>query len=455
MPRKLLLINPAQHRKPNLVTMFRLPPASLAYLAASAPLDWDVIVLDENIDPLTFDEADLVGITACSCNAPRGYEISQEYRRKGTKTVMGGVHASLMFEEAIQFFDSVVIGEAESVWHDLLHDFERNDLKKFYRGERTSLENQVKPRKGIYSPKYRLPSVETARGCPYDCEFCAVTTYHGRTYRQRPIKDVLEQIESIDDKYLFFLDDNILGYGQKAEERAIQLFRGMVDRGLKKKWGCAVSIDFANNPEVLKWAQKAGCSAVFIGFESINEESLQGMRKVGNLRVGVQNYKEVIKKLHDLGIGVLGSFILGNDGDRKDVFERTTKFILDSRIDATLISILCPFPGTRLYNRLKQEGRLLRTNYPEDWKYYDCIEVIFKPKHMTPKELAEGVAQMYRDTTSTLASLKRAFTSAILTKNLLGSVLAYLWNHRSGTLWLKNYEKGIVMYNESLCDKER
>jgi radical SAM superfamily enzyme YgiQ (UPF0313 family) len=445
MAKKLLLINPAQHIKPNLVTLLRLPPASLAYLAALTPLDWDIKVLDENIEPLTFEDADLVGITACSCNAPRGYEISREYRRKGTKTVMGGVHVSMMFEEAVQFVDSVMIGEAESAWHNLIHDFEKGDLKKCYRGELASLENQVKPRTDIYSPKYRLPSVETSRGCPHDCEFCAVTTFHGRTYRQRPVEDVLAQLESLNSKFLFFMDDNILGYGQKAEERAIQLFRGMIDRGLKKRWGCAVSIDFANNPEVLKYAQKAGCMGVFIGFESINEESLQGMHKVRNLRVGVQNYKEVIKRIHGHGIGVLGSFVLGNDGDRKDVFERTTEFILDSKIDATLFAILCPFPGTRLYNRLKQEGRLLRTNYPDDWKYHDCIEVVFKPKHMTPEELSEGVAQMYRATTSRLTSLKKAFTSAILTKNLLGSAFAYFWHRGSGTLWLKKYESEIVM----------
>ena len=445
MAKKLLLVNPAQRIVPNLVTLFRLPPASLAWLASSAPLDWDIKVIDENIEPLTFEDADLLGITACTCNAPRGYEISQEYRRRGTKTVMGGVHASMMFEEAMQFVDSVVIGEAESDWGDLIHDFERNDLKRCYNGKPTSLENPVKLKKGVYSSKYRLPSVETSRGCPHDCEFCSVTTFHGRTYRQRPVEDVLDQLESLNSKFLFFLDDNILGYGQKAEERAIQLFRGMIDRGLKKKWGCAVGIDFASNPEVLKYAQKAGCSAVFIGFESINEESLQGMHKLRNLRVGVQNYKEVIKKLHGHGIGVLGSFVLGSDGDRKDVFERTSEFILNSKMDATLFAILCPFPGTRLYKRLKQEGRLLLTNYPDDWKYYDCVEVVFKPKHMEPEELTEGVAQMYKATTSRLTSLKRCFTSAIQTKNLLGSFLAYFWHRGSGTLWLKKYESEIVM----------
>ncbi|MBE0480586.1 MAG: B12-binding domain-containing radical SAM protein [Dehalococcoidia bacterium] len=440
MTRKLLLVNPAQYIKPNLVTVMRLPPASLAYLAALTPSDWDVKVIDENIEPLIFEDADLVGITSCTCNAPRGYEIAREYVRKGTKTVMGGVHASFMSEEAAQFVDAVVIGEAESIWRGLLADFERNDLKKSYRGERTNLETQIRLRPDVCSRKYRLPSVETSRGCPSDCEFCSVTSFHGRTYRQKPVEDVLDQLESLKSKYFFFMDDNILGFGKQAEERAIRLFQGMIDRGLKKKWGCAVGIDFANNPEVLKYARKAGCSAVFMGFESINEESLEGMHKVRNLRLGVKNYEVLIKKLHDHGIGVMGSFVLGNDGDRKDVFERTAKFVLDSKIDATLFAILCPFPGTRLYNRLMQEGRLLRTNYPHDWKYHDCVEVVFKPKHMSPDELTDGVAQIYSALSSRLTSFRRAFTSAIQTKNLVGSGIAYLWNRGSGRLWLKKYK---------------
>jgi radical SAM superfamily enzyme YgiQ (UPF0313 family) len=452
--KKLLLINPAQQIKPNLATVLKLPTASLACLAALTPPDWHIQVIDENIEPVTYEDADLVGITACSCNAPRGYEISHEYRSKGTKTVMGGVHATLMFEEATQFVDSVVLGEAESVWLDVLRDFERTDLKKCYRGERTSLENQVKPRRDLYSPKHRVHSVETSRGCPNDCEFCSVTTFHGGMHRQRPVEDVLDEFESLSSKYFFFSDDNLLGYGQKAEERAMQLFRGMTDRGLKKRWGCYAGIDFANNPEVLRYAKKAGCLGVFIGFESISEESLQGMHKVRNLRVGVQNYKEVVKKIHSHGMGVLGSFVMGSDGDRKDVFEKTTEFVLESNIDVTQFTILNPLPGTRLYERLKQEGRLLRTNYPDDWKYYDFIHVVFEPKHMTPEELAQGVAQMYKSTASVFTSLKRAFTSAFQTKNLLGSAIAYLGNHGAGTNWLKRYEKEAVMQNESLYDRE-
>jgi len=445
MAKKLLLINPAIYHgtKLNLASVLRLQPASLAYLASLTPSDWDIKVIDENIESFTFKDADLVGITSFTCNAPRAYEISEQYRRKGIKTVMGGVHASMLCDEAIQFVDSVVIGEAESVWGNVIHDFESNELKRFYRGEHTSLENLVRPRRDRYSDRYLIDAlVETARGCPMDCEFCSVTTFHGRTYRQRPVEEVLDELEAIDGKNIFFVDDNILGYGEKAEKRAIQLFQGMIKRGLNKRWACQVGIDFANNPDVLKYAKKSGCLGVFIGFESLSEESLQGMHKVRNLQVGVRNYKGIIKNTHDYGIGIAGAFVFGSDGDTKDVFQRTTEFILDSKIDAAQLSILTPLPGTRLYTRLEQEGRLLRTNYPDDWKYYDFLEVVFKPTHMTPDELKEGVTQIYKQTTSRLTSLKRACNSLIQTKslNLYGAGTAYLWNRGYGSLWMRKYE---------------
>jgi len=448
MAKKLLLINPAQYTKYITDTKLKLSrlrafaPTGLAYVASLTPSDWYIKIIDETVEPLTFEDADLVGITAMTPTAPRAYQISQQYRRKGIKTVMGGVHASILPDEAVQYADSVLIGEAESVWRDVIHDFERNELKRFYRGERTSLENLVRPRSDLYSDKQRFIGwVQSARGCPNDCDFCSVTAFNGRRYRQRPVEDVLDELEALKSKYVFFSDDNILGYGEKAEERAIQLFQGMVERGLNKRWASQVGIDFASNPEVLKYAQKAGCIGVFIGFESLNEEALQAVHKVRNLKVGVGNYKEIIERIRDHGIGVVGAFLFGSDGDRKDVFQRTAEFILDSKIDATQLTILTPLPGTRLYNRLEQDGRLLRTNYPDDWKHYDFFEAVFRPKHMTPDELMEGATQMFEHTTSRVTSLKRAFNTLIQTKNLPATAIAYLVNRGLGPFWvMRNYE---------------
>lgn len=443
MNKKLLLINPVEKADMNIsgVPVLSLPPLSLAYIAALTPSDWDIKVIDENIEALSNEDGDLVGLTAMTSNARRAYEIAALYREKGTKTVMGGIHASILYDEAIRFVDSVVIGEAESVWQRLIHDFKSNRLKRFYIGERTSLEKLVKARRGLYSDRYKIKnSVQTARGCPMDCEFCSVTTFNGGKYRQRPVEEVLDELESISSRLIYFVDDNILGYGEKAEQRAIQLFRSMKERGLNKRWAAQVGIDFANNPEVLKYAQKAGCSAVFIGFESLNEEVLQGMHKVRNLKAYVSNYKKIVKRIHDYGIAVIGAFIFGNDGDRNDIFPRTTEFLLDSKMDAQQLTILTPLPGTRLYKKLAQEGRLFRTNYPDDWKYYDFTEAVFEPKHMSPDELKEGVAEIYKHTTLRATSLKRAFHSLLNTKNLYATIISYLFNRGYGSICMRKYK---------------
>ncbi len=438
MKKKLLLINPSQSKKPNLANLITIPSSSLGYLAALTSPDWDIKIMDENIEELTFEEADLVAITTYTCNAPRAYEVSEIYRQKGIKTVIGGVHVSMLPDEAAQYVDTVVIGEAESVWGTVLKDFEKNEMKKRYTSELISLENQVHPRTDLYSKKYKLLTVETSRGCPNNCEFCTVGLFNGNKYRQRPVEDVLDELEKLPRKFFMFSDNNILGHGKKAEERAIRLFKGMIDRGIKKRWGCYVGIDFANNPDVLKYAKKAGCTSVFIGFESLNEESLKEIQKTRNLKIGVNHYKDVIQKIHDYGIGlIIGSFVLGHDNDSIDIFKRTTDFILESKLDASQISILNPFPGTRLYKRLEKEGRLLYTNYPHDWKYLDFTKVLYKPKNMTPDQLREGVAQVYKDTSSRLISLKRAFNSFAESKDLLAAIISYLGNRSSGELWRK------------------
>ena len=444
MTRKLLLINPVDKTNMNIseVSVLRFPPLSLAYVAALTPSDWDVKIIDENIEPFAFEYADLVGLTAMTSNAPRAYQIAVSCREKGIKTVMGGIHASILYDEAMQFVDSVVIGEAESVWQSLIHDFENNKMKRLYEGEHTSLQKLVEARRDLYSPQYKIKSpVQTARGCPMNCDFCSVTIFNGGKYRQRPVEDVLDELERVGSRLVYFVDDNILGYGEEAEQRAIRLFKGMKERGLNKRWASQVGIDFANNVQVLKYAQEAGCSAVFIGFESLNEEVLQDMHKIRNLRARVSNYKEIVKRIHGYGIGVIGAFTFGSDGDKNDIFSRTTQFLLDSKMDAQQLTILTPLPGTRLYRRLAEEGRLLYTHYPEDWKYYDFTEAVFEPRHMTPDELKEGVAEIYKHTALRATSLKRALRSLLDTRNLYATMISYVFNRGYGSICMRKYEK--------------
>jgi radical SAM superfamily enzyme YgiQ (UPF0313 family) len=228
---------------------------------------------------------------------------------------------------------------------------------------------------------------------------------------------------------IFFCDDNILGFGKNADDRAIQLFKGIIDRGLRIKWYSATTINFIENPEVLKYAKKSGCFNLFIGFESLDETSLRDMGKFPNLRAGAQNYQEIIKRFHDHGIGIIGGFIVGLDNDTKDVFPRVTEFILSSKIEAAHVSILNPLPGTSIFQRLAKENRLLYTNFPQDWERYDNLgNVLYQPRLMTPDELQEGFMQVYKTTTGKVKNVTRALGTFRRTKSFWATGGAYIWN---------------------------
>ncbi len=448
MSKKLVIVNPVQqveHQEfwnESAVSVMRYPPTNLALLAALTPEDWDVRIVDETLETLPLDEADVVGITSMTPTATRAYDISAQFKQRGAATIIGGIHASMLPDEAIQHADCVVIGEAESVWPDVLHDFDRGELKQFYRGEHTTLDNLPIPRRDLLTHKYALDlaSIETARGCPNDCEFCSVTAFNGRRFRPRPVEDVLDELGTIASKNVFFTDNTIMGYGKKGEERAIQLFKGMVECGMKKRWFSQVGIDIAYSEEVLKWAKRSGCSGLAIGFESVNEDALRAMNKVRNLKVGVERYKEGVKRIHHYGIAIAGAFILGSDGDTKDVFDKTSEFVLDAGVDASQFTVLTPLPGTRLFDNLRRDGRLLRTDFPSDWTHYDFTEVVYKPRHMTADELMEGLTRMYRDTGSRAMSIRRAIKTLLDSRSLIGTGIAYAWNRESAKLWMEKYD---------------
>ncbi|MCK4808303.1 MAG: B12-binding domain-containing radical SAM protein [Candidatus Aenigmarchaeota archaeon] len=450
MSKRLLFINPRPKTDVNLgtdVSFMNIPPMSFGYLAACTPSDWEIKVIDENLKRYNGEDADLVCFTSVTNNAPRVYELAFMFKEKGITTIMGGIHASMMPDEASRFVDTVVVGEGEKVWPKIISDFEKNRLKSYYKGEKASLDKLPIPRRDIYSKKYKnrglIQTVQTARGCPMDCDFCSVTVFNGGLYRQRPVDDVLDELETLNSKFVFFIDDNILGYGKAAEKRAIDLFKGIIDRGLNIKWGSQASINFVNNDEVLKYASESGCFGMFCGFESLNEESLKGMHKVRNLKEGVSKFKEDIRKFQDSGIGVLGSFIFGNDSDKKDIFKKTSDFIFDSGLDGSQLSILTPFPGTKLYQRLKDENRLTHTDYPNDWVYYDVGHLLFKPKSMTSEELLHGTYDVYKETTSISSSFRRGLVSLMRTKNIYTSATSYLCNRGYGSLFIKKLEKQI------------
>jgi radical SAM superfamily enzyme YgiQ (UPF0313 family) len=376
--KKLLLINPVGQRSGSLLSKFStFQPLSLAYTAAVTPSHWDIKIVDENIDKFKFEEADLIGITAFTSSINRAYEIARMYREKKIKVIMGGIHISMLPDEALQYADAVVIGEVEGIWNKVIEDFENNSLLPRYIGPRIDLsQTKIIPRHDLLHPDYFWNSVQTSRGCPCNCNFCSVSKYLGREYRQRKAKDVLNELEKIKGKYITFIDDNMVGYSPESKNRAIELFEGMIGLGLRKKWWMQTSMNVADDEHLLKLAAQAGCMYVFIGFETIDKKTLQEMKKGVNLKIGVNNYKGVVDRFHKYGIGVLGSFVIGNDHESPECYKELADFLVTSGIDIVQINILTPLPGTDLMEQMQQEGRLIYQDFPKDWYKYRFSYVV-------------------------------------------------------------------------------
>jgi radical SAM superfamily enzyme YgiQ (UPF0313 family) len=392
MKKKLILINPVGQKSGFVLSRFSIfPPLGLAYIAALTPSSWDVEIIDENIEEFEFKEADLVGITSFTSNINRAYELAKIYKSKGVKVLIGGIHASLLPDEAERHADAIVIGEAEHIWKTVIDDFENNTLKKRYKGSVVDCKNfHILPRRDLLSPEYFWGTIQTSRGCPFNCDFCSVTQYLGGEYRRKNVNDILDELETIDNEFVFFLDDNLIGHGEKSEREAIEVFKGMLKRNIKKKWWMQTSINTGENEEVLRYASKSGCLFALVGIETIREENLKDMKKGINLKVGVENYKKIIDKFHKYGIGVLGTFIIGNENESKEYYEELTEFIIKSGVDAVQISILTPLPGTNLYDRLESQNRLVYNHYPEDWDKYRFSYLVHRATGITEEDVYGG-----------------------------------------------------------------
>ena len=403
---KLLLILPKNERsywggvsKSGKAGFVRL---NLPTIAALTPTDWDVEILDARVKPVDYDaKADLVGITGFTAEMPGAYEIADNFRKKGVKVVMGGIHVSALPDEALQHADAVVIGEAELVWHKLLLDFKRGELKQKYKADKLcDMENMVIPRRNLlnremYSGFYTL---QATRGCPFNCDYCAVTAFFGQEFRTRPIDEVIEEIKGFGSKKFFFMDDNIVGRPKYAKE----LFQKLIP--LKVIWGSQASITMAKDPELLNLYARSGGRYAFIGFESLSQKSLENLHKGWN---SAKDYKEAIKKIHDVGINIIGSFVFGLDEDDSSVFKTTFDFIMETNMDAAQFHILTPLPGTVTYSLLEKEGRII----DRDWARYHTGEVVFQPKGMTVEELQNGYYWIFRNTYTYKNILKRSLRS--------------------------------------------
>jgi radical SAM superfamily enzyme YgiQ (UPF0313 family) len=428
MKRKLVLVNPVNPVRTGLTVNegSRFPPIGLGIVAALTPDHWDVELVDENWEPFVYCQADLVGITAFTASANRAYEIAAIYRQRGVPVVMGGIHASMCREETLRFVDAIVVGEAEMVWPQVIADVEAGQLQRVYQGGWMAPEGSPWPRRDLFHPEYRFASVQTSRGCPMDCEFCSVTAFNGRRYRRRPPEEVLAELETIPQKMLFFVDDNIIGYGERSREQALALFRGMVERKLDKWWFCQASLNVADDEEVLNWAGRAGCKMVFLGLEAEEVDALAEVNKQLNLHRGVESYEEAFRRIHRAGIAVLGAFIFGLDGDTPEKLRRRTEYMIGNGVDVMQTTYLTPLPGTRLFDRLQQEGRLLYTEFPKDWDRYDMTEVVHRPGSMEPADLAQGVHRSNRRMYCRSVLLRKALRTLWATRDT--TAMMFAWN---------------------------
>ncbi len=401
---KLLLIQPSHLLNGGQVYRPRwpwLPGLTMPTIAALTPPDVEVTIFDEYVQEIDFDApVDLVGLTAVITQSTRAYQIADEFRRRGVSVVMGGHHASALPEEALQHCDAVVIGEAEGIWPTVIEDAKRGKLEPLYRSNGyPSLEGLPRPRLSLLPlRRYRIPffPVQTTRGCPFHCNFCAVTSFFGGAYRFRPVEEVVEEVKAIGSRNIFFVDDNIAANPSHAKK----LFQALIP--LRLRWASQANVTIANDPELLALAVKSGCISLFIGLESLSEANLKQVGKTFNRPA---EYPEAIRRIQKAGIHIMASFIFGLDDDDETVFERTVHFLEENRLPLASFFAYVPLPGTRAAQRMEEEGRIIE----RDWAKYDDAHALFLPRRMSPQTLEEGLWWAYRRFYSLPSLLRRTF----------------------------------------------
>ena len=379
MSPRLLLIYPATH-KLGWAKYFQLPSLSLQQVAALVPPHWELTLVDESQDAIPSGRNfDLVGITAMTHQATRAYEIADQFRAEGIPVIMGGMHPTVMPDEALAHADAVVIGEAEPVMTRLLDDFICGRLEKVYRAPIPQEDRLVVPwsRREILSGKRYLTTqtVQASRGCPYDCAFCTVTQYFGNRFRYRDTADILAELSSFPRKFVIFLDDNLLGDPVKARP----LLEGMAEMGIR--WGSQTSLRFAEDRELLNLVVRSGCIGLFVGVESIT-----GPFSLLAKSSGQSPQADLMKRVTDAGLILETSLVFGFDDHDQSIFEKTLRFVEESSLSVPTFNLLTPYPGTKLFGQYEQEGRLLH----REWSRYNHSEVVFRPKLMSPEQLYRG-----------------------------------------------------------------
>ncbi len=391
---KIALISPAgaMHRYNGLFHKgLHYAPITLALLAALVPkeLNAEVVIYDETAEAIPLDnDADVIAITCITGTSSRCYKFADYFRSTGKTVIIGGVHPSLMPEETAKHADAVIIGLGEKTFPQVLLDIKNGCLKQFYRDEGcTDISKRPLPRKDLLKKKkyITLNTVEAVRGCNHTCTFCAYPAAFGKRVITRPIEDVIAEIKSFKGKEVIFPDVNLIADTKYAKE----LFTALIP--LKKWWMGLTTTAIGHNDELLNIFQKSGCKGLLIGFESVNQETQQGINKGVN---HVEEYTSLMEKLHRKGIMVMGCFAFGADEDGPDVFKRTVDLCIKAKIDLPRFSVITPFPNTEFYRELEAQGRIIE----RDFAMYDVEHCVYKPKQMTKQELENGIAWAWKET---------------------------------------------------------
>lgn len=383
----------------------RMEPLELAVIAGLTEKDVEVKIIDERIEDIYFDqEADLIAITVEVFTARRSYQIAEEFRKRGKKVILGGIHVSLIPEEASQYADAVFIGDAEGLWQQVVKDLKNGKLQKKYISKPGIQKKGVFPRRDLFHANKYLPIslIQFGRGCLNACRYCAVCAYFNKNYFYRDIASVIEEIKTQERKLFFFVDDNIVADKIQAKK----LFKSLMP--LKIKWVGQASIDMTKDLELMHLMKKSGCLGHVIGFEAITYKALKNLNKTPNLS-NFNNYKKEIKILKNYGIQIWGAFTLGHDEETIESIEQTYEFAKINKFTFAAFNILTPYPGTPLYEDLKKNNRLLYNNkwwlHP-DYKFNNAV---FIPKKISPEKLTAMGRKLRQDWSSWDSMFYRIF----------------------------------------------
>lgn len=378
---RILFVRPSISGVPSRDTM---APLCFAILDALTPRDVETALLDERLEPIDpGTRGDLVAMTVETYTARRAYQLSAGFRRRGIPVVMGGHHASLLPEEALEHADAVVIGDAEELWPRVVEDARRGRLEPVYRQAQPPALGGVMPRRRLFRGKryLGLTLVQAGRGCRYHCEFCSIHAMYGPHLRQRPVGEIVEEIRHSGGRDLFFVDDNLFNDADSAHA----LFEALLP--LRVRWSCQVSVDVTRDREIVGLMARSGCATALVGFESLDPANLRQMRKSWSLRHG--QAADAIRTLREAGIMVYGTFVFGYDADRPASFDATAAFALRQGLFLANFNPLTPTPGAKLYDRLRDEGRLIHERWWLDpaYRYGDAT---FYPRGMSARDLTDG-----------------------------------------------------------------